>query len=101
MIVTYFVLLKLIFKAKASEGVSSEGLLSVPGQKNVDSSPETSPSVSPMPHSSSIANLQTASKLILSSRLVYSQPVDLPEGVEVIRATPSAGKVMLRPGDCS
>uniref|UniRef100_A0A8C0PIN0 RAVE complex protein Rav1 C-terminal domain-containing protein n=1 Tax=Canis lupus familiaris TaxID=9615 RepID=A0A8C0PIN0_CANLF len=55
------------------------------------SSPETSPSVSPMPHSASIANLQTASKLILSSRLVYSQPLDLPEGVEVIRATPSAG----------
>ncbi|XP_063104809.1 dmX-like protein 2 isoform X4 [Cavia porcellus] len=77
--------------AKASEGISSESLLSVPRQKNVDSSPETSPSVSPMPHSSSIANLQTASKLILSSRLVYSQPLDLPEGVEVIRATPSAG----------
>ncbi|KAL4837178.1 hypothetical protein H8958_016193 [Nasalis larvatus] len=77
--------------AKASEGASSESLLSVPGQKNVDSSPETSPSVSPMPHSSSIANLQTASKLILSSRLVYSQPLDLPESVEVIRATPSAG----------
>ncbi|XP_066885969.1 dmX-like protein 2 isoform X4 [Kogia breviceps] len=77
--------------AKASEGVSSESLLSVPGQKNVDSSPETSPSVSPMPHSSSIANLQTASKLILSSRLVYSQPLHLPVGVEVIRATPSAG----------
>ncbi|XP_049469571.1 dmX-like protein 2 isoform X2 [Panthera uncia] len=77
--------------AKASEGISSESLLSVPGQKNVDSSPETSPSVSPMPHSASIANLQTASKLILSSRLVYSQPLDLPEGVEVIRATPSAG----------
>uniref|UniRef100_A0A8C4PPI7 Dmx like 2 n=1 Tax=Equus asinus asinus TaxID=83772 RepID=A0A8C4PPI7_EQUAS len=73
------------------EGVSSESLLSVHGQKNVDSSPETSPSVSLMPHSSSIANLQTASKLILSSRLVYSQPLDLPEGVEVIRATPSAG----------
>ncbi|XP_074185285.1 dmX-like protein 2 [Rhinolophus sinicus] len=77
--------------AKASEGISSESLLSVPGQKNVDSSPETSPIVSPMPHSASIANLQTASKLILSSRLVYSQPLDLPEGVEVIRATPSAG----------
>uniref|UniRef100_A0A8C0PMJ3 RAVE complex protein Rav1 C-terminal domain-containing protein n=1 Tax=Canis lupus familiaris TaxID=9615 RepID=A0A8C0PMJ3_CANLF len=77
--------------AKASEGISSESLLSVPGQKNIDSSPETSPSVSPMPHSASIANLQTASKLILSSRLVYSQPLDLPEGVEVIRATPSAG----------
>uniref|UniRef100_A0A8B9ID78 Dmx like 2 n=1 Tax=Anser brachyrhynchus TaxID=132585 RepID=A0A8B9ID78_9AVES len=47
--------------------------------------------VSPIPRSSSIANLQTASKLILSSRLVYSQPLDLPVGVEVIRATPSAG----------
>uniref|UniRef100_A0A8C4M4X3 Dmx like 2 n=1 Tax=Equus asinus asinus TaxID=83772 RepID=A0A8C4M4X3_EQUAS len=70
---------------------SVQSLLSVHGQKNVDSSPETSPSVSLMPHSSSIANLQTASKLILSSRLVYSQPLDLPEGVEVIRATPSAG----------
>uniref|UniRef100_A0A8C0PII8 RAVE complex protein Rav1 C-terminal domain-containing protein n=1 Tax=Canis lupus familiaris TaxID=9615 RepID=A0A8C0PII8_CANLF len=70
---------------------SVQSLLSVPGQKNIDSSPETSPSVSPMPHSASIANLQTASKLILSSRLVYSQPLDLPEGVEVIRATPSAG----------
>ncbi|KFO21425.1 DmX-like protein 2 [Fukomys damarensis] len=77
--------------AKASEGYSSESLLSVPGQKTVDSSPETSPSVSPMPHSSSIVNLQTASKLILSSRLVYSRPIDLPDGVEVIRATPSAG----------
>ncbi|KAM5235802.1 dmX-like protein 2 isoform 1-T1 [Ctenodactylus gundi] len=77
--------------AKASEGVSSESLLAVPGQKLVDSSPEMSPSMNPMPHSSSIANLQTASKLILSSSLVYSQPLDLPEGVEVIRATPSAG----------
>lgn len=54
-----------------------------------------------MPHSASIANLQTASKLILSSRLVYSQPLDLPEGVEVIRATPSAGKVTLKTGVCS
>nr|XP_048273570.1 dmX-like protein 2 isoform X3 [Myodes glareolus] len=77
--------------AKAAEGISSDSLLSVPGQKKVDSSLETPPSVSSMPHSSSIANLQTASKLILSSRLVYSQPLDLPEAVEVIRATPSAG----------
>ncbi|XP_064151285.1 dmX-like protein 2 isoform X10 [Loxodonta africana] len=77
--------------AKTAEGVSSDSLLSVPGQQDVDFSPETSPSVSHMPHSSSIANLQTASKLILNSRVVYSQPLDLPEGVEVIRATPSAG----------
>uniref|UniRef100_A0A5F8H1E5 Dmx like 2 n=1 Tax=Monodelphis domestica TaxID=13616 RepID=A0A5F8H1E5_MONDO len=68
-----------------------ENLLAVPEQKNIDSSSETSSSISSMPHSSSIANLQTASKLILSSSLVYSQPLNLPPGVEVIRATPSAG----------
>uniref|UniRef100_A0A8C0C097 Dmx like 2 n=1 Tax=Buteo japonicus TaxID=224669 RepID=A0A8C0C097_9AVES len=68
-----------------------ENKLSVPEQKTVDSSPDVSPGISPIPRSSSIANLQTASKLILSSRLVYSQPLDLPVGVEVIRATPSAG----------
>ncbi|XP_063044678.1 dmX-like protein 2 [Engraulis encrasicolus] len=58
---------------------------------NVESSPETSPGQSPLPRSSSSANLQSASKLILSSRLVYSQRLDLPPGVEIIRATPSAG----------
>uniref|UniRef100_A0A672TYN9 Dmx like 2 n=1 Tax=Strigops habroptila TaxID=2489341 RepID=A0A672TYN9_STRHB len=68
-----------------------ENKLSVPVQKTVVSSPNVSPGISPIPRSSSIANLQTASKLILSSRLVYSQPLDLPAGVEVIRATPSAG----------
>ncbi|XP_074901351.1 dmX-like protein 2 isoform X4 [Buteo buteo] len=77
--------------AKPTEATSSENKLSVPEQKTVDSSPDVSPGISPIPRSSSIANLQTASKLILSSRLVYSQPLDLPVGVEVIRATPSAG----------
>ncbi|KAM9311328.1 dmX-like protein 2 [Gastrophryne carolinensis] len=69
----------------------SENFLTIPGQINVESSPETSPSISPMTRSASIANLQTASKLILSSKLVYSQPLDIPSGVEVTRATPSAG----------
>lgn len=78
--------------AKPTETTSSESKLSVPEQKTLDSSPDISPGISPIPRSSSIANLQTASKLILSSRLVYSQPLDLPVGVEVIRATPSAGK---------
>uniref|UniRef100_A0A669PDR2 Dmx like 2 n=1 Tax=Phasianus colchicus TaxID=9054 RepID=A0A669PDR2_PHACC len=77
--------------AKPIETTLSENKLSIPEQKTVDSSPDLSPGVSPIPRSSSIANLQTASKLILSSRLVYSQPLDLPVGVEVIRATPSAG----------
>uniref|UniRef100_A0A8B9GIW0 Dmx like 2 n=1 Tax=Amazona collaria TaxID=241587 RepID=A0A8B9GIW0_9PSIT len=77
--------------AKPNEATSLENELSVPVQKSVVSSPNVSPGISPIPRSSSIANLQTASKLILSSRLVYSQPLDLPAGVEVIRATPSAG----------
>ncbi|KAG8145031.1 hypothetical protein E2320_013422 [Naja naja] len=65
--------------------------LTIPGQPMADSSPETSPGTMPMLRSSSVANLQTASKLILSSSLVYSCPLDLPPGVEVVRATPSAG----------
>nr|XP_055029707.1 dmX-like protein 2 isoform X3 [Misgurnus anguillicaudatus] len=66
--------------------------LTVPSsQMNADSSPEITPGQSPLPRSSSSANLQSASKLILSSTLVYSQRLDLPLGVELIRATPSAG----------
>ncbi|KAL6113439.1 dmxl2 [Pungitius sinensis] len=65
--------------------------LMVPNQAvNADSSPETSP-IRPLPRSASTANLQSASKLILSSKLVYSKRLDLPHGVEVTRATPSAG----------
>ncbi|XP_078252424.1 dmX-like protein 1 isoform X2 [Rhinoraja longicauda] len=37
------------------------------------------------------ANLQSASRLALSSTRVYSRELPLPEGVEIIRATPSAG----------
>uniref|UniRef100_A0A3B5MLN5 Dmx-like 2 n=1 Tax=Xiphophorus couchianus TaxID=32473 RepID=A0A3B5MLN5_9TELE len=65
--------------------------LLVPSQVvNADSSPETSP-IRPLPRSASSANLQSASKLILSSKLVCSKRLDLPHGVEVTRATPSAG----------
>ncbi|KAF7662202.1 hypothetical protein LDENG_00243090 [Lucifuga dentata] len=70
---------------------SFQSQLMVPSQvMNADSSPETSP-ISPLPRSASTANLQSASKLILSSKLVYSKRLDLPHGVEVTRATPSAG----------
>ncbi|XP_026087130.1 dmX-like protein 2 isoform X5 [Carassius auratus] len=66
--------------------------LTVPLSQNYgDSSPDTTPAHSQLPRSSSSANLQSASKLILSSKLVYSQRLDLPPGVELIRATPSAG----------
>ncbi|KAA0714569.1 DmX-like protein 2 [Triplophysa tibetana] len=66
--------------------------LTVPvSQMNADSSPDISPGHSALPRSASSANLQSASKLILTSQLVYSQQLDLPPGVELIRATPSAG----------
>ncbi|XP_034019606.1 dmX-like protein 2 [Thalassophryne amazonica] len=68
-----------------------ERQLMVPNQAmNADSSPETSP-IRPLPRSASTPNLESASKLILSSKLVYSKRLDLPHGVEVTRATPSAG----------
>nr|XP_054588314.1 dmX-like protein 2 isoform X3 [Nothobranchius furzeri] len=74
-----------------SQHFSFQSQLMVPNQVvNADSSPETSP-VRPLPRSASTANLQSASKLILSSKLVYSKRLDLPHGVEVTRATPSAG----------
>ncbi|KAH0501438.1 DmX-like protein 1 [Microtus ochrogaster] len=37
------------------------------------------------------ANLQTTSKLSLSSEMVYSKELELPEGVEIISVQPSAG----------
>ncbi|XP_070692350.1 dmX-like protein 2 isoform X2 [Pempheris klunzingeri] len=74
-----------------SPDYSFQSQLMVPNQgMNADSSPETSP-IRPLPRSASTANLQSASKLILSSKLVYSKRLDLPHGVEVTRATPSAG----------
>lgn len=76
---------------EASPDFSFQSQLMVPNQSlNPDSSPETSP-IRPLPRSSSTANLQSASKLILSSKLMYSKRLNLPHGVEVTRATPSAG----------
>lgn len=37
------------------------------------------------------ANLQSTSKMSLSSELVYSKELSLPDGVEVISVKPSAG----------
>uniref|UniRef100_A0A8C5U8D8 Dmx like 1 n=1 Tax=Malurus cyaneus samueli TaxID=2593467 RepID=A0A8C5U8D8_9PASS len=37
------------------------------------------------------ANLQSTSRLTLSSKMVYSQELDMPEGVEIISVKPSAG----------
>lgn len=80
-----------LFPDEPSQHFNFQSQLMVPDQAtNADSSPETSP-IRPLPRSASSANLQSASKLILSSRLVYSRLLDLPHGVEVTRATPSAG----------
>eukprot|EP00062_Callorhinchus_milii_P002238 gi/632938237/ref/XP_007904230.1/ PREDICTED: dmX-like protein 2 isoform X2 [Callorhinchus milii] len=70
---------------------TSDSQLSVPEENNLGTTLKTTSGLTPLPRSASVANLQTASKLILSSKLVYSQQLNLPEGVEVIRATPSAG----------
>ncbi|XP_055517092.1 dmX-like protein 2 isoform X3 [Leucoraja erinacea] len=64
---------------------TSDKLLTLSEDKSFGLSPNS------LPRSASVANLQTASKLILNSKLVYSQQLNLPDGVEVIRATPSAG----------
>lgn len=37
------------------------------------------------------ANLQSTSRLTLSSKMVYSQELSMPEGVEIISVKPSAG----------
>ncbi|XP_071611366.1 dmX-like protein 2 [Heliangelus exortis] len=77
--------------AKPTEATSSENKHLVPEQKTMGSCTDLSRGKSPIARSSSMTNLQTASKLTLSSRLVHSQHLDLPVGVEVISATPSAG----------
>ncbi|XP_043932298.1 dmX-like protein 2 [Protopterus annectens] len=77
--------------AKITDPPKTEDLLFVPEKNNVESSPDISPGLTPVQRSASVANLQTTSKLVLHSKLVYSKQLDLPNGVEVIRATPSAG----------
>lgn len=72
-----------------TEVSTSDKLLTLSEDKSFGLSPNS------LPRSASVANLQTASKLILNSKLVYSQQLNLPDGVEVIRATPSAGNFFL------
>uniref|UniRef100_A0A674CK03 Dmx-like 2 n=1 Tax=Salmo trutta TaxID=8032 RepID=A0A674CK03_SALTR len=71
---------------QACVGESYQSQLTIPFQQSTADT-----SSSPLPRSASTANLQSASKLILSSKLVCSHRLDLPVGVEVTRATPSAG----------
>ncbi|KAG9355007.1 hypothetical protein JZ751_001720 [Albula glossodonta] len=54
-------------------------------------SPETLSTPSPQRPRPRTSNLQSACRLTLATHRVYSQELRLPEGVEVIRVTPSAG----------
>ncbi|XP_054997038.1 dmX-like protein 1 isoform X4 [Sorex araneus] len=55
------------------------------------SSPEKIQSPFSQKYQACRANLQSTSKLTLSSEMVYSQELQLPEGVEIISVKPSAG----------
>ncbi|XP_006886049.1 PREDICTED: dmX-like protein 1-like [Elephantulus edwardii] len=60
-------------------------------QKEHFSSPEKIKSPFSQKYQACRANLQSTSRLTLSSEMVYSQELNLPEGVEIISVKPSAG----------
>ncbi|XP_006134554.1 dmX-like protein 1 isoform X3 [Pelodiscus sinensis] len=69
-----------------SEGVSHQ-------EELYSSSPDREKIQSPFTHKyrACRANLQSTSRLTLSSEMVYSQELNLPDGVEIISVKPSAG----------
>ncbi|KAF5913513.1 hypothetical protein HPG69_017131 [Diceros bicornis minor] len=60
-------------------------------EEHYSSSPEKILSPFSLKYQACRANLQSTSKLTLSSEMVYSQELHLPEGVEIISVKPSAG----------
>ncbi|XP_014586211.1 dmX-like protein 1 isoform X2 [Equus przewalskii] len=60
-------------------------------EEHYSSSPEQILSPFSQKYQACRANLQSTSKLTLSSEMVYSQELHLPEGVEIISVKPSAG----------
>ncbi|CAD7688003.1 unnamed protein product [Nyctereutes procyonoides] len=60
-------------------------------EEHYSSSPEKIVSPFSQKYQACRANLQSTSKLTLSSEMVYSQELNLPEGVEIISVKPSAG----------
>ncbi|XP_074184675.1 dmX-like protein 1 isoform X4 [Rhinolophus sinicus] len=60
-------------------------------EEHYSSSPEKILSPFSQKYQACRANLQSTSKLTLSSEMVYSQELHLPEGVEIISVKPSAG----------
>ncbi|XP_048835403.1 dmX-like protein 1 isoform X1 [Brienomyrus brachyistius] len=67
---------------QASAGVPLDSSSYPPGSPERQSTPKNPTNTS---------NLQSASRLQLSSRRVYSEELRLPDGVEVLQGTPSAG----------
>uniref|UniRef100_A0A8C4RV11 Dmx like 1 n=1 Tax=Erpetoichthys calabaricus TaxID=27687 RepID=A0A8C4RV11_ERPCA len=65
--------------------------LIIPQEEPCNVSPEKSPSPQSQVFKACRANLQNASRLTVTSERVYSQEMNLPDGVEIITATPSAG----------
>lgn len=60
-------------------------------EEHSSSSPERILSPFSQKYQACRANLQSTSKLTLSSEMVYSQELNLPEGVDIISIKPSAG----------
>ncbi|XP_017906156.1 PREDICTED: dmX-like protein 1 isoform X3 [Capra hircus] len=60
-------------------------------EEHYSSSPEKILSPFSQKYQACRANLQSTSKLTLSSEMVYSQELHLPEGIEIISVKPSAG----------
>uniref|UniRef100_A0A670JJC7 Dmx like 1 n=1 Tax=Podarcis muralis TaxID=64176 RepID=A0A670JJC7_PODMU len=70
--------------SKACEAASQEELYTSPDQEKLQSS-------FTQKYQACKENLQSTSQLTLSSEIVYSQELNLPEGVEIISIKPSAG----------
>uniref|UniRef100_A0A8C4RWD8 Dmx like 1 n=1 Tax=Erpetoichthys calabaricus TaxID=27687 RepID=A0A8C4RWD8_ERPCA len=76
--------------AERQEKTENEFLI-IPQEEPCNVSPEKSPSPQSQVFKACRANLQNASRLTVTSERVYSQEMNLPDGVEIITATPSAG----------
>ncbi|KAM6223193.1 dmX-like protein 1 isoform 2-T2 [Rhynchocyon petersi] len=73
------------------ENIDTEISESIWQPKEHSSSPEKITSPFSQKYQACRANLQSTSRLTLSSEMVYSQELNLPDGVEIISVKPSAG----------
>lgn len=85
----WFLLLFLCFIDENIDTKISEAIWQ--SEEHYSSSPEKILSPFSQKYQACRANLQSTSKLTLSSEMVYSQELHLPQGVEIISVKPSAG----------